>query len=89
MTSSIKLIVKTEMTEREGYPEEPFMLVHVIPSIDGEPRFTDYRNYPFEALAVYGQGLKQGEIWPFNCEWGYAACAGFNAPVAMRSVRSP
>ena len=83
MAATLKLLVETETSCREGVSQEPRMLVHVIPCIDGDRYVSDYKSFPFMALAVWGQGLKTGEVWPFNCECGVPACARFNDPMQI------
>lgn len=83
MTSTLKFRVVTEVVTDEIRSETPFMLVHVVPLIDGDPYIDEFKDYPFEAVSVYAMDLKDGEVWPFNCECGTPSCAGMNDPMQM------
>lgn len=83
MLSNIKFRVETEIVTDEIRSDTPFMLVHVVPLIDGDPYIEQYKDYPFEALSVYAMGSKSGEVWSFNCECGSPACARINEPMQL------
>src|SRR5690349_20444825 len=80
MTSTISFRVEAEVVD-DAYESAPYMRVHVVPLIDGEPYIADYKGQPFEALCVYAMDLDDGEVGPFSCECGFAGCAGFFEPM--------
>ncbi|WP_157422007.1 hypothetical protein [Acidovorax sp. Root219] len=83
MTSTLRFEIQTEEVPERNRLSGPYVLVHVVPVIDADPYIEKFKDYPFEALEVYGFGLISGEIWPFNCECGTPGCARINEPTLM------
>jgi hypothetical protein len=83
MASTLRFEIETEEVPGGNRLSGPYLLVHVVPVIDTDPYIGKFKDYPFEALEVYGFGLITGEIWPFNCECGTPGCARINEPTLM------